>query len=134
MQLEQEKLKTENAKLTNAYRDKARKHQQTQELYDRLKRKEMAQATQSAAFDSVDEVLQSVSSRQDSNGLAHTTQYHGDISPSKQFSAVQDIGESLQVHRRDGNETHSGNGRMIPPPMLRAGPVFGNSSTFGQRK
>ncbi|MCJ1245469.1 hypothetical protein MMC30_002673 [Trapelia coarctata] len=131
MQLEQEKLKTENAKLANAYRDKARKHQQTQELYDRLKRKEMTQATQSAAFDSVDEVLQSVSSRQDSNGLGHITQYHGDLSPSKQFTAAQDIGDPLHAHQRVNNDDHTGSARMMPPPMLRPGPVFGNQ-TFGQ--
>jgi len=133
MQLEQEKLKTENSKLANAYRDKARKHQQTQELYDRLKRKEMTQATQSAAFDSVDEVLQSVSSRQDPNGLAHTSQYHGDLSPSKQFAAAQDMGDPLHAHHRGVNDDHSGNGRMMPPPMLRPGPVFGNQP-FGLRK
>lgn len=133
MQLEQEKLKTENAKLANAYRDKARKHQQTQELYDRLKRKEMTAATQSAAFDSVDEVLQSVSSRQDPNGGGQTTQYHADLSPSKQFSAARNFGEPLQAHPRDGNNEHAGNDRMMPPPLLRPGQIFGNQ-TFGQRK
>ena len=63
MQLEQDKIKTENATLVTAYREKTRKHQQTLELYDRLKRKEMAAATQSAAFDSVDEVLSSIASQ-----------------------------------------------------------------------
>jgi hypothetical protein len=133
MQLEQEKLKAENAKLANAYRDKARKHQQTQELYDRLKRKEMTAATQSAAFDSVDEVLQSVSSRQDSNGAGQTMHFPGDLSPSKQFSAANDIGHPLQGHHREGNDGHNGNERMMPPPLHRSGHVFGNQA-FGQRK
>lgn len=56
MQMDQDKLKSENTNLVLSLRDKQRKHQQTQELYDRLKRKEMVAATQSAAFDSVDEV------------------------------------------------------------------------------
>ena len=57
VQSEHDRLREENAQLVAALREKTRKHQQTQELYDRLKRKEITAATQSAAFNSVDEAL-----------------------------------------------------------------------------
>ena len=52
MKVDQEKLKADNSTLANALREKTRKHQRTQELYDRLKRKDMTAATQHAAYDS----------------------------------------------------------------------------------
>ena len=58
MEVEHEKMKADKANLAAALREKARKHQQTHELYERLRRKEMAAATQSAAFDTADDVLQ----------------------------------------------------------------------------
>ncbi|KAL8830451.1 MAG: hypothetical protein Q9170_005734 [Blastenia crenularia] len=63
LQIDREKLQSENNSLVSAFREKSRKHQQTQELYDRLKRKEMTAATQSAAFESVDEVLGNINGR-----------------------------------------------------------------------
>lgn len=57
MQIEHDKLKSENLNIMSALREKTRKQQTTQELYDRLKRKEMSAATQSAAFDTADELL-----------------------------------------------------------------------------
>ena len=127
MQIDQEKLKAENAKLVAAFREKTRKYQQTQELYDRLKRKEMTAVTQSAAFESVDEVLQSVSSHQGSNGLAQHAQYHGGFSPTKQLSTTQKVGSLAQAHPGNiDNENMGGNERMMPPPFLRPGHPFGN--------
>ena len=133
MQLTEDKLKAENAKLCNAYREKSRKHQQTQELYDRLKRKEMTAATQSAAFDSVDEVLQSATSHQASNELAQSLQYHGEQSPHKHVSAGHGVGDQHNSFYRDGSDGHMANARMMPPPLHRAAPGFGNQP-FGQRK
>ena len=133
MQLNEDKLKVENAKLCNAYREKSRKHQQTQELYDRLKRKEMTAATQSAAFDSVDEVLQSVSSTHATNGLAQSEQYHGEHSPLKQFSAGHGVGDHQESYYRDGSDGNIANGRMMPPPLQRSAHGFGNQA-FGQCK
>ena len=130
MQMNEDKLKAENAKLGNAFREKSRKHQQTQELYDRLKRKEMTAATQSAAFDSVDEVLQSASSNQGSNGLAQSLQYHGEHSPPKQFSAGHGSGDHHESYHRDGNDASR---RMMPPTLHRSSHDLGNQP-FGQRK
>jgi hypothetical protein len=132
MQLEQDKLKTENAKLANTYRDKNRKLQQTQELYDRLKRKEMTAATQSAAFESVDEVLQSVINRQDSNEFGQSTQYHSDHSPFRQFGPIQDLRDPVHDSLR-GQSFGTAETAQMPPPMNRPSNIFGKQ-THGQCK
>lgn len=139
MQLDQDRLKNENTNLVAAFREKSRKHQQTQELYDRLKRKEMTAATQSAAYQSVDEVLGSVSSRQG--------QEHNSGIPS--FSSVRTHGQGQQFqfhgdreeqgygHERDNSNGSNGNGKdgMMPPPPRRPGgfgPPGFSSCTFPQ--
>ncbi|MCJ1381125.1 hypothetical protein MMC17_004234 [Xylographa soralifera] len=130
LHMEQDSLKTENTKLAIAFRDKSRKHQQTQELYDRLKRKEMTAATQSAAFDSVDEALQSVSNRQDPEGLVN--QFHAGISPLRQHQDAYNTGDGFRAsHRNDGNENTAA-GRMMPPPLQHPGPPF-ESGPFRQQ-
>jgi hypothetical protein len=129
MQIDQDRLKNENTNLVAAFREKSRKHQQTQELYDRLKRKEMTAATQSAAYQSVDEVLGSVAGRhgQDhpsgmsqypnmgrAQGQSQQYQYQGDLN-----GPAQDYG-----HRRNNSNGSNGNGKdgvMLPPPRRPAG-------------
>ncbi|MCJ1399705.1 hypothetical protein MMC11_002907 [Xylographa trunciseda] len=128
LHMEQDKLKTEHTKLTIAFRDKSRQHQQTQELYDRLKRKEMTAATQSAAFDSVDEVLQSVSSRQNPEGLANHNPFHAGISPSRQYQHGNDIQERFQAPYEHNGDENTTTGRMMPPPLHHTGPPFGSES------
>ncbi|KAI4254621.1 MAG: hypothetical protein L6R42_007121, partial [Xanthoria sp. 1 TBL-2021] len=103
----------------------------TQELYDRLKRKEMTAATQSAAFESVDDVLGNVGSRaghlrapqqsllSKQQGQHETPQYSYD--PSQGFG-----------HQRDGSNGNGGSGGMMPPPPLRRPGAFGNH-LFGIR-
>ncbi|KAL8757520.1 MAG: hypothetical protein Q9199_002163 [Rusavskia elegans] len=115
LQLDQEKLQAENTNLVQAFREKSRKHQQTQELYDRLKRKEMTAATQSAAFESVDDVLGSVGSRaghvrapqqsllSKQQGQHETSQYPYD--PSQGFG-----------HQRDGSNGSGGSGNSNLTP------------------
>ncbi|KAL8656323.1 MAG: hypothetical protein Q9226_002709 [Calogaya cf. arnoldii] len=125
MQIDQEKLQAENTNLVQAFREKSRKHQQTQELYDRLKRKEMTAATQSAAFESVDDVLGNVGSRAShgrapqqsllskQQGQHDTSQYPYD--PGQGFG-----------HQRDGSTGSGGSGGVMPPPPLRRPAAFGN--------
>ncbi|MCJ1391539.1 hypothetical protein MMC18_004403 [Xylographa bjoerkii] len=143
LHMEQDKLKTENTKLAVAFRDKSRKHQQTQELYDRLKRKEMTAATQSAAFDSVDEVLQSVANGQDLGGLSNHTRFHPGTSPLRQYQHGRDVGDVFQpLHQHNDNENVA-TGRMMPPPLHHTGPSLGSeflrqentvgSTPFGHR-
>ena len=131
MQIEQEKLKAENTNLVAAFREKSRKNQQTQELYDRLKRKEMTAVTQSAAFDSVDEVLGSISN-QPSHGQnqPNMSQQHQSVSRAQgqqDFSHLHTgFGGPQQTPRgtscSDGSQ---GRGGLMPPPQNRT-MGFGN--------
>lgn len=130
MHIDQEKLKMENANLVQAFREKSRKHQQTQELYDRLKRKEMTAATQSAAFESVDEVLQSATSRQmptNSINSHHVQQFRSNPRAPSQPPLDYTGTERLHNHQRVGS------GGMMPPPSLHAGAGY-RTSAYGSRK
>lgn len=121
MQIDQEKLQAENTNLVQAYREKSRKHQQTQELYDRLKRKEMTAATQSAAFESVDDVL----------GNSGGRTGHGRPPQQSLLSRQQGLPDTYDPslcfgHQRDGSNGSGGSGGMMPPPPLRRPAAFGN--------
>lgn len=134
MQIDQDRLKAENKNLVTAYREKNRKHQQTQELYDCLKRKEMTAATQSAAFESVDEVLGNVPGRQSFPSSHH-------ISGAPRAHAQQDF-QSPRGNREGIQQTHaqgtSGSnenrrsGAMMPPPPYRPGGTGNNTFGFGK--
>lgn len=117
MQVDQDRLKNENTSLVAAFREKSRKHQQTQELYDRLKRKEMTAATQSAAYQSADEVLGSTINR------------HGQELPYGQephYSGNTGFAEQGNGHR--GNGSNGKEGTMPPPP--RRGFALGGAQPF----
>jgi len=130
-------LKSENTNLVAAYRDKQRKHQQTQELYDRLKRKEMTAATQSAAFESVDEALGHVQSRPGYDAPMYSQQYSGARAkqPQRDFQPahVDHNGiEQVHTHQRSGSNNSQGSGGLMPPPppIRRSGAtgsMFGHS-------
>ena len=125
MQVDQERLKNENTNLVAAFREKSRKHQQTQELYDRLKRKEMTAATQSAAYQSVDEVLGSVAN---SSGVGRAQ------GQGQQFLYHDNHNHTEQGYGHDRNDSNGSNGNtkdtMMPPPPRRPGgfgvPVLGS--------
>ena len=119
VQMDQDKLKTENANLMNAFREKSRKHQQTQELYDRLKRKEMTAATQSAAFESVDEVLEAASSRQGIGSGGHAQPFQRPPSVFEQYMTGQNLPNGVHGHGRDSGNFNGPTGRMMPPPLHR---------------
>lgn len=132
LQLDREKLQSENTNLVQAFREKSRKHQQTQELYDRLKRKEMTAATQSAAFESVDDVLGNVGNR-----VGHARPPQQSFAPGQQgrqeasqyaYANGQDL-----VHQRDGSNGSGGSGGMMPPPPLRRSGAFGSNNVFGNK-
>ena len=101
-----------------AFREKTRKHQQTQELYDRLKRKEMTAATQSAAFESVDNVLGSASVRRGAEPSSiRQPQEHARFQP---FDAGSPSAKQPTVHhRRSSNHSQEAVGMMLPPPFRR---------------
>lgn len=125
MQIDQDKLRSENTSLVAAFREKSRKHQQTQELYDRLKRKEMTSVTQTAAYNSVDEVLGSVSNLQGQNQSRTSHQYQTGLESEEDQpvfnQAPLDYHGGAQPHdpsRMDSNGSN-GDSRMMPPPSNR---------------
>ncbi|KAL8820830.1 MAG: hypothetical protein Q9223_001022 [Gallowayella weberi] len=131
-QIDREKLQSENTNLVQAFREKSRKHQQTQELYDRLKRKEMAATAQSAAFESVDDVLGHVGSRtSQGRTLQHSvlSRQHGQrAAPQYSYDNAPTPG-----HQREGSNSSGGGGGMMPPPPLRrpaglASHIFANNN------
>lgn len=133
MQIDQDRLKAENKNLVAAFREKSRKHQQTQELYDRLKRKEMTAATQSAAFESVDEVLGNVPGRQ-----GYVSSQHNLVAPrahaQQDFQSPRgnrDGMEQLHARRKSGSNENRGSGAMKPPPLSRPGANGSNTFGFG---
>ena len=134
MEIDQDRLKVENKNFVTAFREKSRKHQQTQELYDRLKRKEMTAATQSAAFESVDEVLGNAPSRQGlfssqhNSGASRAHAGQGFQSPRGTGDGI----EQLQSRRKSGSNEHHGNGAMMPPPLHRPGHTGSNTFDFGK--
>lgn len=138
MQIDQDKLKTENTNLVVAFREKSRKHQQTQELYDRLKRKEMTAATQSAAFDSVDEVLGSISGRscQDPNQPNLSRQYQPNSRPPGRSHSPADAHGQQQVygHGRSGSNGSQGSKGLMPPPPNPANKPGNRGFEFGESK
>ncbi|KAG8167496.1 hypothetical protein KVR01_003185 [Diaporthe batatas] len=62
MNIDHDNLRRKNEELVQAYKEKNRKLLQTQELYDKLKRKAMLGHIQDAASDAVDTTLQGASS------------------------------------------------------------------------
>lgn len=125
MQLEQDRLKADNQNLATAFREKARKHQQMQELYDRLKRKEMTAATQSAAFESVDDSLRNAPGRP-----VFGTRNQGlrDFHP---FSVDHNGIEQVHTHQRSGSTHSQGSGGMMPPPPPRRSAFDANAFGIG---
>lgn len=135
MRLENEKLRIEQQKLKSALSDKNRQQQQTQDLYDRLKRKEMTAATKSAALESVEDVIGSMANRQSSNQSTlplyhqsndrpHTTR--PGFSPSRMDYGGQQLlhNHSHRFYTGGSNSSNSA-GQMMPPPPIR-GAVFVN--------
>ena len=121
-----------------AYRDKQRKHQQTQELYDRLKRREMTAATQSAAFESVDDVIGNPYPRPDYHAPIDTRHYPAargvQAQRDYQPTHVDRNGiEQVHSHQRSGSNNGSGSGGLMPPPpVIRHPGVAGSALNHGE--
>ncbi|KAL9126499.1 MAG: hypothetical protein Q9217_004463 [Psora testacea] len=129
MQIDQDRLKAENQNFAVALRERTRKHQQTQELYDRLKRKEMTAATQSAAhsaaLESVDDALGGLPSR---HAYPSRPQPHRDVQP---YPVDHNGVERIHTHQRSGSSHSQGSGGMMPPPPPPRSGFQGNSFGFG---
>ncbi|RYP74823.1 hypothetical protein DL771_002744 [Monosporascus sp. 5C6A] len=77
VKLDHDELRKKHDELTHAFKDKNKKLLQTQELYDKLKRKAMLGQMQGAAEDAVDSTLQAASAgAAGANGFMDTTSGH----------------------------------------------------------
>ncbi|KAI9836352.1 MAG: hypothetical protein M1819_001381 [Sarea resinae] len=76
---ERDELQRKNHEIVEAFREKSRKHLQTQQLYDKLKRRTLLSQVQSAASLSVDQTVQSTAGRRlaDRDGINEgDSRYH----------------------------------------------------------
>lgn len=110
MKVDQDSLRRKNEELVQAFREKSRKHLQTQELYDKLKRRAMMGQVQEAAQDAVDHTIQvSVAGNNLTDGVGNDLQRH----PPPLFSNQQTGNmRPLNLHNHGGtnNTTQSGRG------------------------
>ncbi len=113
MLVDQDNLRRKNEELAQAFRDKSRKHSQTQELYDKLKRRVMLGQVQNAASDAVDHTIHASAS---SNHL---------MDPKSGFD--QRPRQSLLFSEPQGNmrvqsgfAKDGGNLPSMPPPVARS--------------
>lgn len=113
IQLDQENLKRKNEELIQTVREKSRKQLQTQELYDKLKQREMLGQVQNAAYEAVDTNIQT------SGTASHITDRVDDYirrpAQSSLFSNLQDSGTHL-LH-------------LSPNKSMTMGHVLGRSDT-----
>jgi hypothetical protein len=86
-QLDYKNLRQKNEELGQSLREKARKHAQTQELYDKLKRRAMLGQVQNAASEAVDHTIQASVTADgfvDRVGNMNQPQYRSPLFPSAQ--------------------------------------------------
>ncbi|RYP58145.1 hypothetical protein DL769_009080 [Monosporascus sp. CRB-8-3] len=115
VKLDYDELRKKHDELTHAFKDKNRKLLQTQELYDKLKRKAMLGQMQGAAEDAADSTLQAASAgAAGANGFMDTTSGHQTYqepgAPYRQpHSTIPDIPFTPSTHRqRVGDPTSIG--------------------------
>ncbi|KAI5923650.1 hypothetical protein F4810DRAFT_668281 [Camillea tinctor] len=111
MKLDQDTLQKKNEELSHAYKEKNRKLLQTQELYDKLKRKAMLGQMQDAAKDAVDSTLHD--SIPNATGMgddfhgnetlgdhrASCGQHHPSLYDQQRVTAAYQPHATLQTHR-----------------------------------
>lgn len=124
MSIDQDRLKNENQALVVNIKEKTRKQQQTQELYDRLKRKEMTTATQHAALNSVEGMLGGGTG---TPGRPHTRSQ----AQRDHHNNPPDL-NGAHSHGRHGS-AHGSNEGMMPPPPINRNVYQGSGPNFGRR-
>ena len=125
MLVDQDNLRRKNDELGQALRDKSRKYSQTQELYDKLKRRAMLGQVKNAAFDAVDHTIQA--SAVNNRFIEQTPS--SDPSLRRQPLSTNLQGNAMQTPRFN---TNAGNLPSMPPPVARAGTTEGRSSYSSQ--
>ncbi|KAI9756911.1 MAG: hypothetical protein M4579_003665 [Chaenotheca gracillima] len=124
MQGDYEDLQRKNHDLTEAYREKDRKHSQVQQLYDKLKKRSLFTQAQQAASESVEDALQNVA-----GAGRRVPGSVGTLMNSPRYTASAGNAGQHQRHSAELNipglqRSLGGNISQMPPPMHRAGPGF----------
>lgn len=109
MQVDQDNLVRKNEETALALREKNRKHLQTQELYDKLKRRAMLGQVQDAASEEVDSAIQASVA---ANRFVDKVGNQNMRPPPPLFSGQQNTG-----FPRPGASSHGG----MPAPQMRTG-------------
>lgn len=125
MLVDQDSLRRKNEELAQAFRDKSRKHSQTQELYDKLKHRVMLGQVQNAASDAVDHTIHSstVSNRfMDPTVSLDQRSRHPPLFPESQETRMRQPGFGVE-----GASLSS-----MPPPVARTGMKEGWGSSGSQ--
>ncbi|RDL29719.1 Cyclin [Venustampulla echinocandica] len=112
LQVELDGVRRKNEDLTQAMREKTRKHLQTQEMFDKLKRRSMLGQVQNAASDAVDDTIQaSVAANRYADRIGNPNQrppppplFAPQQTSSQQYSGPTSIPHNVaSQHRMDGN-------------------------------
>jgi len=114
-------LKQKNSDLVALYKEKNRKHQQTQHLYEVLKKKCLASSVHTAASENVRQTLQAINT-QSRPGTYHgmpqmTVQNTGGYHHRPQVSQFDNGVEQLHTHQRSGSSNHGSDVGAMPPPQ-----------------
>jgi E3 ubiquitin-protein ligase CCNP1IP1 len=121
MQVDQDNLRRRNEELTQVLREKSRKLLQTQELYDKLKRRAMLGQVQDAASDAVDDSIQASTTANrfvDRVGVQNQRPTSHPIYQTVQSGGIQNPGRGMDTGmnmvrlpiNRNGNTSWSGFG------------------------
>lgn len=125
MAFDQDNLRRKNDELTQAYKDKNRKLLQTQELYDKLKRKAMLGHIQDAASDAVDTTLQGgINIGAHSNGCieplgGYEQQYGTPMRPAHHTERLDHSGVMPRQPRMAAQDLREGAWARPSPPQGR---------------
>ncbi|KAI9821891.1 MAG: hypothetical protein M1827_002473 [Pycnora praestabilis] len=145
LELDQDNLQKKNHELVEAFREKSRKHLQTQELYNKLKRRTLLAQVQTAASDSVDQTYQPTSFgplHGAVGSLSGNQQVPAPATSRRQrqnqvFTLDQQASQRRHLHQRTGSDGSGGSGGNMGQPYSRSGAGVGNpwnnlaSSGFG---
>jgi protein FAM50 len=117
-------LQQKNQDLVELYKEKNRKHQQTQHMYDVLKKRVMMGQVHTAASENANHTLQSINAGgppETVNGMQNMNTHDPSANPNQPSRLAQfDNGvEQLHTHQRSGS-SHNGSdvGAMPPPQMI----------------
>jgi E3 ubiquitin-protein ligase CCNP1IP1 len=125
MLVDQDNLRRKNEELAQAFRDKSRKHSQTQELYDKLKRRVMLGQVQNAASDAVNHTINA--STVSNNFIDPTTGF--DQRPRQSPPFIEPQGNMMH---QSSSTNDSGNLTSMPPPVAKCAMNEGWNGSSGQ--